>query len=207
VSPPERSAVAGESPWLARALWLVGGTALYNAVEAGVAVYAGLRAGSVALLGFGLDSVIELAAASLLFWRMSVQAAGNSPERVARAENRVRRFVGWTFLALAIYVTAQSLWTLWVRDAPAESLLGILLAAVSLTVMPLIALGKFRAAQQIGSAALTAEAKETLACSYLSLCLLLGLVANALAGWWWADPLAALLMVPWLFHEGKENLE
>jgi len=207
VSAVDEPATPARPLWVTRALWLVGGTALYNAVEAGVAVYAGLRAGSIALLGFGFDSVIELAAASVLWWRMSVQAAGATPERVARAEDRVRRFVGATFLLLALYVTVQSTWTLWVRDAPAESLLGILLALVSLTLMPLIALGKFRAAREIGSAALKAEAKETLACSYLSLCLLLGLVANAVAGWWWADPVAALLMVPWLIHEGKENLE
>jgi divalent metal cation (Fe/Co/Zn/Cd) transporter len=118
----------------------------------------------------------------------------------------VHRFVGATFLALALYVTGQAGWTIWTRDAPQESLVGILLAAASLMVMPLVSWGKLRAAREIGSAALRAEAKETLACSYLSFALLLGLVANAVAGWWWADPVAALAMVPWLVREGMEGL-
>jgi len=107
---------------------------------------------------------------------------------------------------LAAYVSSQAGWTLWQRAAPQESWIGILLASVSLVVMPLISWGKLRAAREIGSAALRAEAKETLACSYLSLTLLLGLGANAIRCWWWADPLAALLMVPWLVKEGREGL-
>jgi divalent metal cation (Fe/Co/Zn/Cd) transporter len=103
-------------------------------------------------------------------------------------------------------VTLQAGATLWQRAAPDESPLGIALAAASLVVMPLVSWGKLRAAREIGSAALRAEARETLACSYLSFALLLGLVANAAAGWWWADPLAALAMVPWLLREGREGL-
>jgi divalent metal cation (Fe/Co/Zn/Cd) transporter len=180
---------------------------VYNALEAVVALWAGVCAGSIALVGFGLDSIIELAAASVVLWRIAIEARGTDSQRVTRAESLVRRFVGATFLALAAYVLMQSAWGLWAGDAPGESVVGLVLAVVSLVVMPLIAWGKLRAAEAIGSGALRAEARETLACSYLSLCLLLGLAANAAFGWWWADPLAALLMVPWLIKEGLEGFE
>jgi divalent metal cation (Fe/Co/Zn/Cd) transporter len=193
--------------WLRRALWLVAATMAYNAIEAVVALWTGISAGSVALVGFGLDSVIELSAGAVVLWRMVLEARGSAGSRVAAAERRVHRFVGLTFFALAAYVAVQSVVTVGVGDAPSESRLGILLAVVSLTAMPLIAWGKFRAARAVNSRALEAEAKETLACSYLSLCLLLGLAANAVAGWWWADPIAAIFMVPWLIHEGREGLE
>ena len=193
--------------WIRRSIWLVACTMVYNALEAVVALWAGVAAGSIALVGFGLDSVIELAAATVVLWRIAIEVRGTDSQRVTRAEIRVRRFVGATFLALAAYVLIQSAWGLWAGDAPEESVVGLVLAAVSLLVMPLIAWGKLRAAEAIGSAALRAEAKETLACSYLSFCLLLGLAANAAFGCWWADPLAALLMVPWLIREGLEGFE
>jgi divalent metal cation (Fe/Co/Zn/Cd) transporter len=203
----ERSAVAesARERWARRGLWLVLGTMAYNVIEAVVALWAGHRAESIALIGFGLDSLIEIAAGAVLLWRMTVQLRGAEEERVERAERRVRRFVGGTFFALATYVAIDSLWTLWTREAPAESLIGIALAIASLIIMPIIAFGKMRAAEAMGSKALRAEAKETLACSYLSFTLLVGLILNALAGWWWADPVAALLMVPWLMREGKEG--
>ncbi len=141
-----------------------------------------------------------------LFWRLSKEWGGAAHEAVERAEVRVHRIVGATFIALAAYVVAQAGWTLWRRAAPAESVVGIALAVASLVVMPLVAWGKLRAARALGSGALRAEALETLACSYLSAVLLLGLGANAALGWWWADPLAALLMVPWLVKEGLEGL-
>ncbi|MHC4816342.1 MAG: cation transporter, partial [Planctomycetota bacterium] len=165
-----------------------------------------LAAGSIALIGFGLDSVIECAAAAVLFWRLSVEARGADAEEIERTEQKVHRFVGGTFIALALYVVAQAGWGLWSATPAQESLVGIVLAVASLTIMPLVAWGKLRAARALGSRALAAEAKETLACSYLSLALFLGLLGNALAGWWWADPAAALLMVPWLIKEGLEGL-
>jgi len=125
---------------------------------------------------------------------------------IERSERRVHRFIGGTFVALALYVLFQAGWTLWQQKTVEESFLGIILAVVSLVIMPLVSWGKLRAARIIASPALRAEAKETLACSYLSFTLLLGLVANAVAGWWWADPVAALLMVPWLIKEGVEGL-
>jgi divalent metal cation (Fe/Co/Zn/Cd) transporter len=178
----------------------------YNVIEAVIALWAGADAESIALLGFGLDSIIETAAAGLLLWRLRVEGRGAERETVENTEHRVHRFVGVTFLLLAVYVIAQAGWTLWNRKVSSESLAGIVLAAASLVIMPLVSWGKLRAAREIGSEALRSEAKETLACSYLSFTLLLGLAANAVAGWWWADPIAALLMVPWLVKEGLEGL-
>lgn len=189
-----------------KASWLVGATLAYNAVEAAVALWAGERADSIALVGFGLDSVIECAAAGVLLWRLGMETRGSSPGILERSERRAHRFVGGTFLALTVYVLTQAGWTLWRRQAPEESWIGIALAVASLVVMPLISWGKFRAASELGSSALRAEAKETLACSYLSFTLLVGLVANATAGWWWADPVAASMMAPWLVREGVEGI-
>jgi divalent metal cation (Fe/Co/Zn/Cd) transporter len=203
----ENAEIAGTGrSWTRIALWLVGATLAYNVIEAAIALLAGVRARSIALVGFGLDSVIECAAAIFLLWRLSKEAAGADHEAVERSERQVRHFVGLTFMALAIYVLLEAGWTLLRREPPGESPLGIALAAVSLVVMPLVAFGKLRAAREVRSAALRAEAKETLACSYLSFALLLGLVLNAAAGLWWADPVAALVMVPWLVKEGIEGL-
>ena len=192
--------------WRRSGLLLVAATMVYNVVEGVVALWAGLRADSIALIGFGLDSYIECAAAAALFWRLAVEARGASSAAVARSEGQVQRFIGVTFLALALYVIIQAGWMLFKQESIEESLVGIILAGVSLFVMPLVSWGKLHAAKAIGSSALRAEAKETLACSYLSFTLLLGLAANAVVGWWWADPLAALLMVPWLLREGLEGL-
>jgi divalent metal cation (Fe/Co/Zn/Cd) transporter len=199
-SPPPRD-------WARIGLWLVAVTLAYNVIEAGIALWSGFRANSIALVGFGLDSVIECAAAGMLFWRLSVETRGLGHEALQAAEQRVRRFVGLTFLLLAAYVIGQAAWTLWQRDPPGESLIGMILAVASLVIMPLVAWGKLVAAREIESRALRAEAKETLACSYLSFTLLVGLGMNAALGWWWADPVAALLMVPWLVKEGLEGFE
>ena len=192
--------------WRRIGLMLVSATLAYNSVEGILALWAGFQAGSIALVGFGLDSFIECAAAGLLLWRLAIEARGASAERIEHSERRVHRFIGGTFVALALYVLFQAGWTLWQQKTVEESFLGIVLAVVSLVIMPLVSWGKLRAARIIASPALRSEAKETLACSYLSFTLLLGLVANAVAGWWWADPVAALLMVPWLVKEGLEGL-
>ena len=210
---PSANRLAGLQPpptltrdWARIGLWLVATTMAYNVAEGAIALWAGVHAGSIALVGFGLDSYIECAAAAALLWRLTLEARSAHPEAVERSEQRVHRFVGATFIALAVYVLGQAGWTLWTHQAPEESLVGIILAIVSLVIMPLVAWGKLHAAKTVNSAALRSEAKETLACSYLSFTLLLGLVANAAAGWWWADPIAALLMVPWLVKEGIEGL-
>jgi divalent metal cation (Fe/Co/Zn/Cd) transporter len=188
-------------------MWLAVATVAYNLVEAGVALYAGVQAGSIALVGFGLDSMIELTAAAVVLWRLRLEARGAEVERVQIVEAAVSRFVGVTLIALAAYVVIQAVWILWTREAPQESWLGVALAVLSLLIMPLLGIGKLRAADEIGSRALRQEAKETFACAFLSFALLLGLGANAIAGWWWADPAAALLMVPWLVREGLEAFE
>jgi divalent metal cation (Fe/Co/Zn/Cd) transporter len=200
------TAAHGERDWARIGLRLVAITLAYNVIEAVVALWFGAEAESIALLGFGLDSAIECAAAGVLLWRLALEARGAEPERLERAERRVHRFVGGTFLALAAYVVSQASLSLWQARAPEESIPGIVLAVASLVIMPLVSWAKLRAAREIPSAALRAEAKETLACSYLSFALLLGLVANAAVGWWWADPVAALLMVPWLLKEGVEGI-
>jgi divalent metal cation (Fe/Co/Zn/Cd) transporter len=205
-NPTQTAHPARSWSWRRIALWLVCSTLAYNVAEAAIALWFGAEADSVALVGFGLDSLIETAAAAVLLWRLWLEFRGADPDHIRRTEHRVHRFVGATFIALAVYVTLQSTWNLWSRAAPSETPVGIALAAVSLVIMPLVSLGKLRAAREIGSAALRAEAKETLACSYLSFTLLVGLGANALFGWWWADPTAALLMVPWLIREGREGL-
>ncbi len=153
-----RAGRVGIDRWLRIGLLLVVLTMAYNAVEAALALWAGVGAGSVLLVGFGLDSIIEFAAAGVLLWRLSLESGGASEERLEVAEERVRRFVGLTFFLLAAYVIGQALWTLWTVDAPSESLLGIILAIASLIVMPLVSFGKFRVAREIGSAALRAEA-------------------------------------------------
>ena len=198
--------VDSSNRWSRIAIALVSTTLVYNVFEAVVALWSGAVADSIALLGFGLDSGIETAAAVVMLYRLWVEYRAADGERIAQIEHRVHQFIGATFLLLAVYVTGQAGWTLWHQDAPDESMIGITLAALSLAIMPLVSWGKLRAAKELGSAALRAEAKETLACSYLSFALLLGLGANAIAGWWWADPVAALLMVPWLVKEGREGL-
>ncbi len=195
----------GDRDWTRVAVRLVTATLAYNVIEAVVAIRFGVEAESIALFGFGLDSVIEVSAAAALLWRFRMEARGASRSEVEAAEHRVHRFIGGTFLALAAYVVVEAGGTLWRRAAPEPSQAGILLASASLIVMPLVAWGKLRAARELDSAALRAEAMETLVCSYLSFALLAGLGANALWGAWWADPVAALAMVPWIVKEGLEG--
>jgi divalent metal cation (Fe/Co/Zn/Cd) transporter len=177
----------------------------WNVIEGIVAIAAGIVAGSIALIGFGLDSYIEVASGIVLIWRLRKHGFGDEEEEVA--EKRAIFFVGLTFLALALYVTFESGKKLLLHEHPDESLVGIILAIVSLIVMPLLAWYKKKIAAEINSRALRADALETLACSYLSLTLVVGLGANALFGWWWADPLAALAMVYFLIREGREAVE
>ncbi len=192
--------------WRRIALWLVGGTMAYNVLEAVVALWAGARAESIALVGFGLDSVIECAAAAVMLRHLLLTARGADKEAIEASEHRAHRFIGITFLALAAYVAFAAMKSLWLAEPPRSSIPGILLASASVLLMPAAAMAKLRAARKIGSPALRSEAKETIACAWLSGALLVGLGANALWCWWWADPAVALLMVPWLVREGFEGL-
>ena len=186
-----------------KGLWLNWFGLIYNTLEGIVAVTAGLLAGSVALVGFGIDSGIEVTASLAAQWRLR---ADLDHERRERVERITLRIVGVSFLALAAYVTVDSAFSLWHRERPDESRVGIALAAVSVVVMPWLVRQKRRVAASLGSRSLHAEANQTLLCTYLSAILLGGLLLNALLGWWWADPIAALMMVPIIGNEGIEGL-
>lgn len=178
-------------------------TVAYNSVEGVIAVGAGLLAGSVALVGFGFDSAIEVISGVTLLWRLH---ADQHEERRERSEKIALRIVGGCFLLLAAYVAVDASTSLFLRKASKESPIGIALAAVSVVVMPLLVRAKRRVAREIGSAALAADATQTALCTYLSAILLVGLGLNAMLGWWWADPVAALVMVPIIVREGLEGL-
>ena len=178
-------------------------TLAWNSLEAVVAIAAGWIAGSIALIGFGLDSVIESASGAVLLWRLRRDADLTRREHV---ERRALQLVGWSFLLLAAYVAVDASRSLWLRESPDRSTVGIILAAVSLVVMPLLARAKRRVAARISSRALHADSRQTDLCAYLSAILLGGLLLNAFLGWWWADPVAALLMVPIIAREGRDAL-
>lgn len=178
-------------------------TVAYNSLEGLIAIVAGLVAGSIALVGFGFDSAIEVTSGLTLIWRLHADV---HQERRERVEMVVLQIVGICFLALALFVSYDSIKSLIKRDAPDESVPGIILAVASLIVMPLLVRAKRRIARGISSGAMAADAKQTELCTYLSAILLGGLLLNALFGWWWADPLAALVMVPIITREGIEAL-
>lgn len=193
--------------WLRRALFFLGMTFLYNLIEAFVSIYAGEVANSVALIGFGFDSVIEAIASGMAFWLVFAQLRNRSLQAAEAAEMRLQKFVGFSFLALSVYVTVRAAWIFWAHAIPHESFLGIGISIASVIIMPILAWFKLQVARQLESKALIAEAKETIACTILSVILLVGLGLNAWLGWWWADPLAALLMIPWLVREGLEGIK
>lgn len=172
----------------------------WNLIEAAVAIGAGLFAGSIALIGFGIDSLIETSSGAVLLWRLQEGEEGEKRERMAL------RLVGISLLALAAYVAIDATKGLILKEPPAESLIGIILAAVSLGVMPLLAWAKRRVAARLNSQALVADSRQTDICAYLSAILLAGLGLNAAFGWWWADPGAALAMIPIIMKEGWEAL-
>ena len=170
----------------------------YNSLEGLVSLVAGAIAGSVSLIGFGLDSLIEVTSGGALLWRLH----HDDPARRERIERATLRLVGACFLALAAYVLWESASALAGREAPERSIPGIVIAALSLIVMPVLARAKRRVAAGIGSAALHADSRQTDFCTYLSAILLGGLLLNAVLGWWWADPLAGLVMTPIIAREG-----
>jgi divalent metal cation (Fe/Co/Zn/Cd) transporter len=178
-------------------------TIAWNLAEGLVGVLAGVFAGSISLVGFGIDSFIEVASGATLLWRMSVDADVHRREKNEKASLRL---VGVCFLALAAYIAYAAASDLWSREAPRHSTAGILLALVSLAVMPLLSRAKKRVGRELGSAAMHADARQTDFCVYLSAILLMGLALNWLAGWWWADPFAALVMVPIIAREAVNAL-
>ncbi len=170
----------------------------WNSLEAVIAITFGILAGSVALIGFGVDSVIESSSGAILLWRL---LAGEEREWLAL------RLVGISLLVLAAYIAFDAVKSLIFQERPDESYVGIALAAVSLIVMPLLAREKRRVAAKLNSRAMQADSRQTDICAYLSAILLGGLLLNALFGWWWADPLAALVMIPIIAKEGIEALQ
>jgi divalent metal cation (Fe/Co/Zn/Cd) transporter len=178
-------------------------TIAYNCLEGLISIIAGLFAGSVSLIGFGIDSVIEVTSGTALLWRLNRDW---NPAQRESAERTTLRIVGFCFIALAIYVLYESGSILLRHEAPERSIPGIIVAAVSVIVMPLLAKSKRRIAATIGSAAMRADSRQTDFCAYLSALLLGGLLLNALFGWWWADPVAALAMIPIIANEGFNSL-
>jgi len=178
-------------------------TITWNGFEAGVALIAGLVAGSVALVGFGMDSVIETGSALILLWRLR---SDGEPAQRERSERVARRLVGTCFLLLAAYVTLESAYALWSRERAERSIAGIFIAIAAIIVMPLLARAKRRVAAELGSRALQSDSRQADFCAYLSAILLGGLLLNTLLGWWWADPVAALVMVPIIAREGVQGL-
>lgn len=178
-------------------------TIAWNAVEGLVAIGAGMIAGSISLMGFGIDSFIEVTSGSVLLWRMSVDADVRGR---ASNEKRALRFVGVCFLLLAAYIAYESVTDLFVMRTPEHSVPGILLACASLIVMPLLSSAKRKVGRALGSAAMHADARQTEFCTYLSAILLLGLLLNSFFDLWWADPVAAIVMVPIIAKEGVEGL-
>ena len=176
---------------------LVAATIAYNIVEAAVALTEGARVSSTALIGFGLDSLIEVSSAAAIAW----QFAAKDPET---REKTALRIVAFSFFALAIYVAVDSILALVGLQEPRHSPVGIGLAAVSLIIMPVLSLAQRRAGRELGSLSAVADSKQTLLCTYLSAVLLAGLLLNALAGWWWADPMAALVIAAVAAREGRQ---
>ena len=198
---------AGSSERLVRhALVLEYLTVGWNILEAGVALWAGWVARSIALVGFGLDSIIEVTAAGMLIWRLRCELTCSHSTHVG-AERKSLKVVGATFFLLAGYVGYQALQQLVHHQGPRVSLPGLALALASGLLMPLLGLRKRQIARKLGSRALEADAMETLICAYLSATLLIGLGLNAWLGWWWADPVAALAMLPIILQEGRETLQ
>ena len=179
-------------------------TIVWNTLEGLIGVAAGVLAGSISLVGFGVDGFIEVTSGATLLWRMSVDGDVESRERNEKLSLRI---VGLCFIALAVYITYEALADLIRKTAPEHSIPGIALAGVSLIVMPVLSRAKKSVGNALNSAAMKADARQTDFCVYLSAILLAGLVLNAALGWWWADPIAALTMVPIIAKEGFDGLK
>ncbi len=178
-------------------------TIAWTGLEAAVSLWAGLLAGSVALVGFGLDSVIETASAVILLWRLRGEMGPHDRERI---ERRAHRLVGVCFLLLAAYVTVESVLALWLGSVPDTSIAGIAIAAAAIMVMPMLASAKRKVAEQLGSPALRSDSRQAEFCTYLSAIVLVGLMLNWLLGLVWADAVAALIMVPIIAREGIDGI-
>ncbi len=179
---------------------------LWMVVEASIAIITGFATRSISLEGFGIDSIIELIAGSVLLWRLRVEQRGGTHERVERAEQRAAWITALSLFGLAIYVVGDSAFAIITQSRPEASWWGIGLAIAAAIIMPLLWQGKLRVAKRIGSAALKADAACSITCAYMSFTLLVGLLLNKFFALWWADPLAALALVYFIVQEGREAL-
>jgi len=187
------------TPLRRRAVQLAWLTVVWNVVEAVVAIASGAAAGSVALVSFGLDSTVEVASAAVIIW----QFAGLDEQR----ERTALRLIGLSFFALAAYVAVRAVFDLLAGNEPDTSIVGIGLAVASLVVMPALAMAKRDTGRRLGSVTVTADSQQTWLCTYLSVVLLAGLLLNATVGWWWADPVAGLIIAALAAREGREAWE
>ena len=201
--PVRAAAPAGRAALVRRGVRLAWFTVAWNTLEGIAGIASGLAAGSIALVGFGVDSYVEVFAGSVILWRLAQERRHRAMSEAA--ERRALRLIAVTFLLLAVGIGIESVHKLAGRARPDESLFGMGLALVSLVVMPILARAKRRVGEQMGSRAVTADATETSLCVWLSAILLVGLGLNALFGWWWADPLAALAIVYVAAREGLEH--
>jgi len=190
-----------------RGLWLEWFTVAWNVVEAVVAIGVGLAVGSVALVGFGVDSGIEVISAVALLWRLLKAGPHASVPEESAAERKALYLVAATFFLLALYILYEAVGALISGEGPESSTVALILSAVSLVIMPVLAYLKGRTGREMGSRALVADSVETWVCAYLSVALLTAVGLNAAFGWWWADPLGALAMLPVILWQGWETLE
>ena len=181
-------------------------TIVWMTVEACVAITVGFTTRSVSLQGFGIDSIVELIAGGILLWRLLVEQQGGSVEHIEAAERRASWVTAISLFALAAYIVGDSAFSFITQTRPEASWWGIGLAVTAAILMPLLWQGKLRIAKRIGSPALRADAACSITCAYMSFTLLVGLLLNRIFGWWWADPLAALVLVYFLIQEGREAL-
>ena len=188
-----------------RALLLSYFTVVYNVLEGVLSILAGGLASSIALVGFGMDSFIESISGGIMIWRFRQTRLSEAEEK--KVEARAVKLVGWSFFVLAAYVLFEAAKKLITREVPEPSLFGIIIAATSLVVMPMLFIAKQRTGRRLGSRSLLADSKQTLACTFMSFALLLGLLANRLLGFWQADPVVGLFIGAWLVREGIETLK
>ena len=185
------------------AFWLEWATAIWMVIEAAVAIVAGIVAGSISLLAFGIDSVIELVSAGVLVWRLTVELRHGQAFSES-AERRATRIGGGLLFALAAYVTLSAAWSFWTRSGQEFSALGLGVTVAAIPIMYVLSKRKLKIAEQLGSRAMRADAIESITCGYLSLIVVIGLLAQFLTGFWWVDAATSLGIVSFLVKEGRE---
>ena len=189
---------------LRQGIWIELATIFWMTIEASIAITVGFTSRSVSLQGFGMDSIIELIAGGILLWRLLVEQRGGAVSRIEQAERRASWVTAIALFALAVYIVGDSASAFLTQTRPESSWWGVGLAVAAAIIMPLLWQSKLRIAKRIGSAALKADAACSVSCAYMSVTLLVGLLLNRIFGWWWADPLAALVLIYFLVQEGRE---